>query len=308
MAATIAVLGAGAVARNHLLGLVRSPHCDRVVLAAPDSPARSGLYQRFGIIKALHDDYGAPLADPEIGIVDVCAPIAEREAIIRDALKAGKHVVTAAPFATTAEASEALTQQAASSNLRLLPVLYQRFIPANARVKQLLAEGAIGAAIFGGMTRIAPQCEEPETPAILQDGFHTVELLQHFFGPAQAGSATTNPTGSLALLTLQLPEGVLGQVNIIAAATGDQPSTERRLVGTEGSLLVRDNPEDEMPLIAFQGQEAFPIRVKNHPDVVEYAVMENLEHLLQCLTASTPEETTASQATAALAAIEKATL
>ncbi|MEN6641391.1 MAG: Gfo/Idh/MocA family oxidoreductase [Armatimonadia bacterium] len=307
MPATIAVMGAGPAARHHLLGLVRSPHCDRVVLAAPDSPARAELYRRFGIIKALHDEYSAALADPDVNIVDVCAPITEREAIIREALKAGKHVVTAAPFATTAEASEALAQQAASSKLRLLPVLYQRFIPANARVKQLLSESAIGAPIFGGITRIAPQSDEPETPAILQDGFHAVELLQHFFGPAQAGSATTNPTGSLALLTLQLPEGVLAQVNVVAAATGDHPATERRLVGTEGSLLVRDNPEDELPLIAFQGEEAFPIRVKNHPDVVEYAVMENLGHLLQCLATSTPEDTTAAQATAALVTIRKAT-
>lgn len=50
-------------------------------------------------IAQTHRDYRALLADPEIGVVDICTPPALHAKMIVEAMRAGKHVICEKPFA-----------------------------------------------------------------------------------------------------------------------------------------------------------------------------------------------------------------
>ncbi|MGB7042276.1 MAG: Gfo/Idh/MocA family oxidoreductase [Xanthobacteraceae bacterium] len=54
--------------------------------------------KKHGIAQT-HRDYRALLADPEIGVVDICTPPALHAKMIVEAMRAGKHVICEKPFA-----------------------------------------------------------------------------------------------------------------------------------------------------------------------------------------------------------------
>lgn len=303
----IGLIGSGCNADYHLSAYVRSPLVNTVALAEAPSPAREQLVRRWGIIKTVHEDYHALLSDPEVDLVDICT-FAGQEQLAREALEAGKHILCAGPPARSCEAFEELLNLAQANQRRFFCLLHQRLIPAHVRVFELLNAQAIGRPFFASITNLSHDSKQPSWT--LQNAqYHAIDLLQSFLGPAANVSATAqyltqedDDAPDTVCLTLEHPGPALSQITIISAATGDRPMTERRLTGTEGSLLIRDNPEDELPLVGLQGDDFFVLKVKNPPDVQEYATQETIEHFLDCLVNNKAEVITVQQAKAALAA------
>ena len=87
------------------------------------------------------------------------------------------------------------------------------------------------------------------------------------------------------------------------AATGHGYDAEHRIVGTEGALLIRDHPADEVPLMIVQEDSFLPVRVHNPLDVGGYGVQATLDHFIECIVEGREPELTVEEARAALATV-----
>ena len=150
--------------------------------------------------------------------------------------------------------------------------------------------------------------------ALFDTGYHAVYMLQHFFGPTTAVTAMTrrlivepdNKADDTSVVALELPGGAMGSITVTYVATGDRWSEERRLIGTEGSLLIRDDPDDELPLVAFHGADFLPVKVHNPPHANQYAIAQTVEHFLDCIVNDRESDITLADARAAVATVQAA--
>jgi len=139
-------------------------------------------------------------------------------------------------------------------------------------------------------------------------GYGTIATLQRWLGPAASVSmaapgdtdACSGPAETSALVNMQMCGGALAQIAVTVAAAPDQRTAERRVVGTKGSLLARDDPEDELPLVGFEGKVYFPIHVHNPPHVLQYATKQMICHLVECIARDKEPSVTIDETHAAL--------
>jgi len=90
-------------------------------------------------------DLGRALSDPEVDMAIVATPPATHLAIVLECLQHGKHVLLEKPLEVSFERSQDLVTRAARSSLLLGVVLQHRFRPGSIRLREILAEGKLGA-------------------------------------------------------------------------------------------------------------------------------------------------------------------
>ncbi len=273
---TVLHIGAEASAADFLAGYVRSPHVNRVILAAAGE-AGAALRDRFGIIREVADDAQRALSEPEVALVSLSVPLREQPGVANAALRAGKDVLCPAPLAETVTEADEMVHVADVMGRRLLCALHEPILPAVVKAKALLDSGEFRGPVFMSILALQPQAPASLLAALVQP----FGLLQHLLGPAHAVTATAGQAATL--VSLEFADSVMGTVALCHGAAADRPSCERRLVGTQGSLVLRDNPEDEWPLIFVSADDFHPLKVRNPPDVQAWARREMVVHLVDCM-------------------------
>jgi predicted dehydrogenase len=298
---SVGFVGASGSAFHHLGGCVHSGLVGRAVLVERDDEARARLRQRYGLIKTDYAALEPLLADAEVTLVDICGSVAERRETAAAALRAGKHVILDAPAAQSVAELDELARLAAEAGVLLLCALSPLHVPAHRKLDELLTRQALPTPVAA--TALSVLAPEGEAEALLTALYEDIVAVQHVLGPAtQVVGAHIAETSAAALLSL--PGGAMGQISIVRSEAGERPWGERRIFTAEGLILLRDNPEDELPLIIAHGDEYSPVRVKAPPDVYEYAAVHCMEHLLDCVVAGKTEPDVLSEARAALATWE----
>jgi D-xylose 1-dehydrogenase (NADP+, D-xylono-1,5-lactone-forming) len=137
------VLGAARINQLVLEGAALAEGTSVVAIAARDRPRAQAQADTFGI-GAVHGSYDELLADPEIDAVYIPLPNALHVDWSVRALEAGKHVLCEKPLARTeAEARRAFAAARAADRL-LMEAFMWRHTPQTAKLRELLAEGAVG--------------------------------------------------------------------------------------------------------------------------------------------------------------------
>ncbi|MCE5240072.1 Gfo/Idh/MocA family oxidoreductase [bacterium] len=298
---TVGFVGASGSARHHLAGCVHSGLVGRAVLVDADDEARAGLRRRYGLIKADHAQLEPLLADPEVSLVDICGEVAGRFEAARLALGAGKHVILASPPTSSVAELDELARRGEEAGVLLLCALHPLHVPARLKLDELLSRQELPPPVLTTALSVLP-AEEPAVD-LLGAAYEAIVGVQHVLQPAEVVVGAVAQETALAAL-LRLPGEVPAQLSLRRAAEGELPWGEQRLFTAEGMILLRDNPEDETPLIIAHGGDFFPARVKTPPDVYEYAAVHCMEHLLACVVAGTAEPEVLAEARAALATWE----
>ncbi|MCZ7488799.1 Gfo/Idh/MocA family oxidoreductase [Rhizobium rhizogenes] len=208
---TCVIVGAGMVARTHLLAAAASP--DKVNLkgivdggsgrAARLAQEASALMGHEVIVYRSVEDVAA---DPGVDFAIVVTPPNARASVVEPLARAGKHVLLEKPVArNTAEAS-ALVAFCRSAGISLGIVFQHRMRAASLKAKELVASGALGALgvceISVPWWRAQAYYDEPGRGTRERDGggvlisqaIHTIDLALSFAGPVarvQAMAATT---------------------------------------------------------------------------------------------------------------------
>ena len=312
-------IGGGPDSDYYLRAFVEIPSVADVVLVEPDAARREALAARWGIVKRAVGNWREALADPAADLAHVALPPAQAPAAARAALAAGKHVILSGPGASSLADLDALVQAAHQARRQLFVSLPQLLHPAVERAAALVEAGEIGEVHLAEVALLTATPEAPppgsgsarraaeDTPPALGAAFDALYVLQRLLGPARAVVAARR--GDCLGATLLLGKSALATLTVGPAEQGGRRREERRLTGAQGTLLLRDDPEDELPLVLLRGEEVLPLRVRCPLEVRPLYLARMLAHFVDCLRQGRAPGVTLDQARAALAtalAVEEA--
>nr|WP_270070806.1 Gfo/Idh/MocA family oxidoreductase [Streptomonospora mangrovi] len=243
------VLGTGAIAHRFMTGLRALPDA-QVAAVGSRGAATAAEFARTWDIPRAHASYADLAADPGVDVVYVATP----HSVHRDAavlcLEAGRHVLCEKPLAVNAAQAEQMVQAARGAGRFLMEAMWTRFAPAMVRVRELVAEGAIGevrmvSATIGGSVPYDPRSRlfDPALAggALLDVGVYPVALAGEFLGEITGveARATPAPTGVDAQVAVVLT-GAGGALGLLGCSVQAHIPRRAAIVGTSGSIELAD--------------------------------------------------------------------
>jgi predicted dehydrogenase len=134
--------------------------------------------------------------------VIVCTPPSSHAEIVRDSLRAGKHVLCEKPIALSVEEARSLLLEAEDLGLILAMASKFRYVPDVVTAKVLLATGAIGDPLlventFASYVPMADRWNsKPEISGggvLIDSGTHSVDIIRFLLGPIDDVLAIEGP-------------------------------------------------------------------------------------------------------------------
>jgi predicted dehydrogenase len=241
------ILGTGAVARDFARGLRFVPDVELAAVASR-SAANADAFARTFAVPRSYAGYEALVADRDVDVVYIATPAARHRDDCLLALSAGKPVLCEKPFTTTADEAQEVIAKARSSGLFCMEAMWMRFLPALARLREMLAQKVIGEVRLLSADLGFPAPYDPTSRlfdpklgggAFLDLGVYPLSLAFLVLGRPDrvVSQATLGPTGvdEDAAALLHYPEGKLA---VLTASLRGQLPGEARIVGTRGHIRI----------------------------------------------------------------------
>jgi dihydrodiol dehydrogenase / D-xylose 1-dehydrogenase (NADP) len=288
------ILGPGNIARKFAVSLAHVRHAEAVAVGSRDLAKAQAFAREHGIAGA-HEGYDSLVADPDVDVIYVATPHAFHKDHTILALEAGKHVLCEKPFAINAAQAEEMVACAREKKLFLMEGMWARFFPLAAKLRELIAAGAIGdvrmvTADWGFRANANPDHRlfNPELGggALLDIGIYPVSFANMIFG-------TPERTATLATMNRQTgvdeQEGILfgykdGGMAVLHAAIRTQTDVRGVIFGTEGRIEL-DKPFRPAMLTMTRGNETTRIE-KPYPD---FGFQFEAEAVCECIRAGKTE-------------------
>lgn len=137
------ILGTGGIAARFAADLALSGVGRVVAVGSRTDGAAERFANRFDVA-ARHGSYEALVDDGDVDAVYVATPHPFHHANAMLALEAGKAVLVEKPFTMNADEARDLVVTARARGLYLMEAMWTRFLPHVAKLRELLAEGALG--------------------------------------------------------------------------------------------------------------------------------------------------------------------
>ncbi|PYE85813.1 Gfo/Idh/MocA family protein [Pseudoroseicyclus aestuarii] len=138
------VLGAARFALNQMAPAIHAARGAELLAIATSSQEKAAPFEAFAPGLKVHLDYDALLADPSVDAVYIPLPNALHVDWTLKALAAGKHVLCEKPLGLKAEDFDRVIAARDETGLMAAEAFMITHHPQWARVRQLLAEGALG--------------------------------------------------------------------------------------------------------------------------------------------------------------------
>jgi len=244
------LIGPGNIARQFVKGLTAVPGASLVAVASRSRERAAAFAAEHGGGRA----YVSPAelaADPGVDAVYVATPHPQHHATVRACLEAGKAVLCEKPITVNADELEDLIAVAHNRRAFLMEAMWTRFLPAMAKTRAWLAEGAIGeprmvTVDFGFRCGWDPRSRllDPQQAggSLLDVGVYVLALASMVLGPQPervAGFAHIGDSGvdEQAAMILGYPGGRLASLTCAVRTNSPQIA---RIDGTDGSITVPD--------------------------------------------------------------------
>src|SRR5688572_19963686 len=155
----VGIIGAGGIARNHVLAYHRLPDVE-IVAVADIVPGKAEAFAKEFDIPRSFTDYCDLLNMPEIEAVDVCTYNQAHRQPTVDALNAGKHVLVEKPLAAQLDDAVAMIRASQAAGKILHTAFWTRWQPNMQTARKMVQSGALGhvyyAQMVGGGRRRIP--------------------------------------------------------------------------------------------------------------------------------------------------------
>jgi predicted dehydrogenase len=243
--------------RKVIPGAKASAQVDLVGVASRTQERADAYAQEWGIPRA-YGSYDELLADPEIEAVYISLPNTMHCEWSIGAVEAGKHVLCEKPLTRHPDEASAAFDAADRAGRLLSEAFMYRHNPQTAKLKQLVADGAVGELRLIRSTFSYALYDEQnirlrtdlEGGALMDVGCYNVSASRLLGGePERAwGEARYGPTGTDWVFTgtLRFPGGVLATFDCATALTNRD---ELEAIGSEGSLFLDDPWHCNKPVI-----------------------------------------------------------
>ena len=250
MAQTIrwGILGLGNIAHTFATALQSVPDAELVAVGSRAQEKADAFAEEFGAPRR-HASYEALADDADVDIVYVATPHPQHKACSMLCLEAGKAVLCEKPLTVNAAEAEELVVCARGRGLFLMEAMWTRFFPLMARVRELLAAGAIGEvrmlqADFGFRSGWNPEGRllnrELGGGALLDVGVYVVALAYMVFGESPVDVQAAAHIGETGVdeQTGMLLHYDGGELALLSCAIRTGTRHEARIIGTEGSIYI----------------------------------------------------------------------
>jgi predicted dehydrogenase len=237
----VGIVGTGVVFAEHATALRMLDGRLRLVGVAEIDEHRRRAATDAHFVPYATNDHRELVERPDVDVVVVCTPPAAHEAVIGDALAAGKHVVCEKPLAADLDAVDRIIDLARDAPGRLSTVYQWRYRPEVRRMERLVHEGRIGRVLLGHFQRFArlPAGHGPAGwwgrwdraggGAVMTQAIHEIDLMLHLLGPATSVRAEIATLGlpieseDSATAVVHFASGALG-ILTVSVATHDATS------------------------------------------------------------------------------------
>ena len=251
-----------------LIPAIRASKRNRLLAVASRTEAAAAAYAREWGIERAHGSYESLLADPEIDVIYISLPNGLHAEWTIRAARAGKHVLCEKPLAVTVDEVDRVAAAAGEAGVAVAEAFMYRHHPQTARVRELVASGALGRVRFVrgtfSFTLSRPRDVRLDPAlgggALWDVGCYPLSFARFVLGqePLEVtGSQHTGPTGVDLTFAAQLrfPDDVLVQFDCSFEAPF---RTVMELVGEEASLLVTEpfKPGAGARLLLNRGDES----------------------------------------------------
>jgi predicted dehydrogenase len=241
------ILGTGRIAGVFAEGLRSAEGAELVAVGSRTSAAAEAFAQRFGAARS-HGSYAALAEDAEVDAIYVATPHTLHKENTLLCLAAGKPVLCEKPFAINADEAVQMIAAARERRVFLMEAMWTRFLPHIARVRELIAAGAIGElrllkADFCFRTGFNPggRLFDPALGGggLLDVGIYPVSLASLLLGtPSQvAALAELGATGvdEQSAVLLSHPGG---QLAVLTCAIRTSSPNGATILGTDGHIRI----------------------------------------------------------------------
>jgi predicted dehydrogenase len=239
--------GPGIIASEFAEAMRLEPRGDIVAVASRSMERAQAYGDRFDVPRR-YEGYGALASDDGVDVVYVATPPSRHEVDVVRYLDAGKHVLCEKPMALNAGQVRRMAAAAQRNGVFLMEAVWSRFLPAYARLGELLAAGRIGEPVhvdasFGFRLAFDPanRLYDPLRGggALLDLGIYPIQLCLLVLGPVDevVGTAVIGRTGvdESTAAVLRHRDGGLG---VIEASLRADLQCSARISGTEGHIDV----------------------------------------------------------------------
>jgi predicted dehydrogenase len=282
------ILGPGNIAHQFARGLKVIPDAELVAVGSRSKERADKFADEFSV-PGRHGSYDQLANDPDVDAIYVATPHPFHMENTILCLKSGKAVICEKPFAVNAEQVQKMIACAREQEIFLMEAMWTRFLPVIVKVREWLADGAIGeprmlTADFGFRAGINPKGRlmNPELAGggLLDVGVYTIAMAYMVFGkPARITSmAHMGETGvdEQAAMILGYDAGQLAILNCAIRANTPQ---EARIMGTEGSIHIPAFWHSTSAILHRTGKEPERIEMPFKGNGYEYEAME----VMRCL-------------------------
>lgn len=284
----VGIVGAGTISAVHAEALDEFRDARLVaVVEARESTGRK-LAETHGA--QWHSRLGELLARPDVDVVVICTPSGLHPDQAVAAARAGKHVITEKPMATTLEGADRMIHACKDAGVTLSVIFQYRFNRDALRLKRAVEAGLLGRPVLGNAFvhwhRTQAYYEErggwrgtwalDGGGALINQSIHAVDLLQWMLGPVESicGYAETlahdieaEDTASAAL---RFRNRALGTIQGTTSAHRDSP-LRIEIMGTEGSATLEGSrltlwqPGREVEILSARDRESLLESQGNEP-------------------------------------------
>jgi len=193
------------------------------------------------------------LSDPDVDAVAVATPAHTHHPIVLSALDAGKHVIVEKPLADTTLRGEEMVARADEQGLVLMADHTYCYTPAVLKIRELIAEGALGDILFVDSVRINLGLIQPDVDVFWDLAPHDLSIMD-FVLPGGLATASVSAHGSdplrtgkacVGYLAMPLECGAMAHVHVNWLS----PTKIRQMVigGTRRTLVWDDlNPQQRL--------------------------------------------------------------
>ena len=271
----IGLIGAGGITAAHL-GAYKELGLNVVAIADINRENAEGKRKKFFPEAAVYTDHRELLARDDIEVVDVATHVNVRPGLVRDALEAGRHVLSQKPFVLDIEAGQALVDLAKSRNVKLAVNQNGRWAPHFSYLRNAIAQGVIGEVNSINVVCHWDHLWIKGTPfdemrhAILYDfAIHWFDICTCFMGgqkpdrvfaAAQKFAAQTYRPASMASVIMEYPQAQACLQFHAHVTHGEEDTTT--INGSKGTLRSRGpglNDQPQVELFLEDGQAVVPL-------------------------------------------------
>ena len=241
------ILGTGNIAHQFATGLKSLTDGELVAVGSRSQEAADKFAAEFNVPNR-HASYESLVHDPQVDAIYISTPHPFHKENTLLCLQAGKAVLCEKPFAMNVHEGEAMIEAARTHGVFLMEAMWTRYLPAIVKVRQLIADGAIGdvrmlTADFGFRTDVKPQHRlfDPNLGggALLDVGVYPVALASMIFGEPEriVSMADIGQTGIDEQAAMIFGYGQ-GQLALLSTAIRTTTPQEAVISGTGGQIRL----------------------------------------------------------------------